>query len=227
MITEKFRYLFEQLMQYKKVYNVHINKRYIHKFLPPAPQIIDCGAHTGIDSVLLAKYKGSQVYCFEPVPKLYNELEQRTKGFKNIRTFPIALADYTGKATMYVSEGLSDGSSSLLPPKEHLFDHPDVHFDKQIVVDCVTLDEWANKNNIEKIDLLWLDMQGYELPMLKASKSILSTVSAIHTEVSIKETYENVSQYPQLKEFLLSIGFKVEVEAIPKGYDMGNVLFRR
>ena len=70
-------------------------------------------------------------------------------------------------------------------------------------------------------------MQGFELSMLKASKIILPTVRVIHTEVSMKETYKDVPQYSDLKQFLLSIGFNVTLEAIPSGWDMGNVLFVR
>jgi hypothetical protein len=70
-------------------------------------------------------------------------------------------------------------------------------------------------------------MQGYEMKMLQASQQILPKVKAIHTEVSTKEIYEGVSQYPEYRKYLESIGFKVKIEAIPKGWDMGNVLFVR
>ena len=70
-------------------------------------------------------------------------------------------------------------------------------------------------------------MQGYELKMLSASKKILDTVKVIHTEVSTKETYINVGLYRDYRAFLESKGFELILEAIPNGWDMGNVLFVR
>ena len=127
----------------------------------------------------------------------------------------------------YISEGTSDGASSLLEPVSVLLDHPGITFNNKVVVNTSTLDDWALKNNISKVDMLWLDMQGYELNMLKESKVILSTVTVIHTEVSTKETYKGVATYSVYRNFLEENGFKVILEAIPKGWDMGNVLFVR
>jgi len=70
-------------------------------------------------------------------------------------------------------------------------------------------------------------MQGFEMNMLQAAGSILNTVSVIHTEVSTKETYKGVAQYAAYRSYLETLGFKVEAEAIPEGWDMGNVLFVR
>ena len=75
--------------------------------------------------------------------------------------------------------------------------------------------------------MLWLDMQGAEQKMLSVSQTILSKVKLIHSEVSLKETYEDVENYQSFKTFLAKKGFRVLKEAIPKDYDMGNVLFER
>ncbi|HTH30741.1 MAG TPA: FkbM family methyltransferase, partial [Lacibacter sp.] len=123
--------------------------------------------------------------------------------------------------------GGSDGSSSFLQPKDHLADHPDVFFNKDITVQTLTLDDWAAKQGIEQIHLLWLDMQGFELEVLKASSVILPKVNAIHMEVSTRSTYEGVPLYSEVRSWMEAQGFRVEVEAIPQGWDMGNVLFVR
>src|SRR5690606_19765068 len=141
--------------------------------------------------------------------------------------YQLALADKTGTMDFYISEGASDGSSSLLEPASHLTDHLDTFFNNKIIVKTSTLDNLAKENNINKVDLVWLDMQGIELNMLKASPVILDKVSVIHTEVSTKETYKGVVQYTAYRAFLEDKGFEVVLEAIPKGWDMGNVLFVR
>jgi FkbM family methyltransferase len=204
-----------------------ISKKYIGEFIPQNAFIVDCGAHDGSDSIELAQIPGARIFSFEPVPAVFSRLKERTKFNPAIQCFQLALADKNGKVTFHVSAGTSDGSSSILPPKEHLLDHPSVSFPGSIEVNCRTLDTWAEENMIAKIDLLWLDMQGYELPMLKASPKMLSTVSAIHTEVSVKETYSGVAVYDEVKAWLEGEGFTVQLEAIPANWDMGNVLFVR
>ena len=167
------------------------------------------------------------IHSIEPVDDLYARLLKNTILYKNIFCHNIALADRCGTMDFYISEGGSDGSSSLLEPKDHLIDYPDTFFEKKINVKTLTLDAWAEQHQIEKIDLLWLDMQGFELTMLKASPKILSKVKVIHTEVSTKETYQGVSLYPEYKRYLENKGFKVLIEALPENADMGNVLFLR
>jgi FkbM family methyltransferase len=204
-----------------------ISKSILKKYLPNNPVIVDCGAHDGIDSMELAKILGGQVHAFEPVDNLFTRLKKRTKDVSNIHCYNLALSNESGTAFFYISEGSSDASSSLLEPSEHLLDHPDTSFNSKTEVQTLTLDEWARQNEIAKVDMLWLDMQGFEVNMLMASDHILQTVSVIHTEVSTKETYKGVIQYSAYRSFLESKGFSVVEEAIPAGWDMGNVLFVR
>jgi FkbM family methyltransferase len=220
------RMLFERF-GIPKVQKMDISKAVLKCYLPKNPIIVDCGAHDGTDSVSLCKMLKGRVHSFEPVDEVYNRLKTNTANYKAISTYKLALSNENGLAEFYVSEGESDGSSSLLPPLQHLIDHPRTLFNRKIVVETKTLDTWAEEQKIENIDLLWLDMQGSEMNMLKASHKILRTVKMIHTEVSTKDTYKGVAQYAEYRAFLEHKGFKVLHEAIPEGWDMGNVLFIR
>jgi FkbM family methyltransferase len=209
-------------------YNECINKNHIRRYLPQAPVIIDAGAHVGGDSIEMCRlFPGSVVHAFEPVPAIFERLKYNTRKFDRIHCYQLGLSNQTGVQELHVSSGASDGSSSFLQPKDHLTDHPDVFFEEDITVHAITLDDWAASANINHVDMLWLDMQGYELEVLKASTAILPTVKAIHMEVSLRSTYDGVPLYHELREWMAEQGFRVEVEALPVGWDMGNVLFVR
>lgn len=228
MIKKLFRKIKKILQpRSEKLTDVHIDKKLIISLLPPNPVIVDCGAHFGFDSIEFSKIPNSKIYAFEPVEDVFERLLNNVGLIPNITPFKIALSDYDGEGMMYISSGESDGSSSLLKPKEHLKDHPGVLFNTQQKVECQTLHTWANDNNIFKIDMLWLDMQGAEQKMLIASHTILDKVKIIHTEVNLHETYEGIESYKSFKAFLEQKGFKIMVEAIPKGNYGGNVLFVR
>ncbi len=197
----------------------------IKQYLPRNPIILECGAYKGEDTEKLsAKIPNATIYAFEAVPSLYKIITN--KKIKNAHIFPYALGFQNGITNFYISSGTSDGSSSILKPKKHLEDHPNVKFNNIIQVPCKTIDTWAEENNIAKVDFLWLDMQGAEYLTLRASPKILGTVTVIQTEVSLNESYEGVSEYPVFKRWLMDQGFKVIKEEIPWS-DAGDVLFVR
>ncbi|MFI5156557.1 MAG: FkbM family methyltransferase [Chitinophagales bacterium] len=222
------RFFLEQKWGWVKGGGEDIPKYLLKKYLPSNPVIIDCGAHVGSDAVDLARiFPAANIHCFEPVTEIFQSLQHNTRKYRQIHCHKIALSGEDGKSAMFVSSGHSDGSSSINKPKDHLIDHPGVYFDKKEEVETNSLDNWAVRNKISVVDFLWLDMQGHEFSMLSASSSILPTVKLIHSEVSIKEVYEDSKLYPDYKSWLESKGFGVLIEAIPPGADMGNVLFLR
>lgn len=195
--------------------------------LGDCPTIVEAGAHSGLDTIWLAKlFSPGTVHAFEPVPEIFARLDRRTRRVANVRTYNAALGARSGRAALHVSGGRSDGSSSLLRPSGHLEVHPGVTFASPIEVPCVSLDDWAARAGIDKVDLLWLDLQGLELDVLAASSSVLPTVKAIYTEVSLKEMYEGSRLYPEYRSWLEARGFAVLDEDL-QWADMGNVLLGR
>lgn len=201
--------------------------RAIARWLPEAPIVVEAGAHIGTDTRRMsAMWPQGTVHAFEPVPPLFARLAQNTAHCSNVVCHPFAIGSAVGRATLNLSSGASDGSSSLLKPTGHLDTHPDIRFERSIDVDVVTLDEWAMRNDVMSVDFLWLDLQGAELAALRGAEHLLSQVRAIHTEVSLVNTYEDAPRYPLLRAWLAERGFHVEKEALPWP-DMGNVLFVR
>ena len=191
------------------------------------PTIVEAGAHSGLDTVCLSKlFRDGTVHAFEPVPELFAKLRKRTAGLANVRTYNCALGARSCEATLHLSGGSSDGSSSLLRPSGHLEFHPRVRFTVSLQVPCVSLDAWARENGIAKVDLLWLDLQGLEFDVLSASSLVLPTVKVIYTEVSLKEMYAGACLYPEYRRWLQGQGFEVVAEDL-RWADMGNVLLAR
>lgn len=205
---------------------------FIKPYLPNNPIIIEAGAFKGHDTLKLATlWPQGTIHAFEPVPELFAELKQRTQNMPNIHGYQLALSDHNGMAKFHMSEhpkrpGTPSQAGSLLKPKERL-KHSPIYFTGTIEVPTITLDSWAEQNNISHVDFLWLDMQGHELAMLKASPGILKTVRVIHTEVEFIESYENNPTYIDVKSWLESQGFKM----IAQDFDdqvkhfFGNAIF--
>src|SRR5206468_3057636 len=118
----------------------------VRSTLGESPIIVEAGAHNGSDTARLSQYfRSGIVHAFEPVPELFSKMVERTRCLPNVHRYNLALGASSGNATLYLSGGTSDGSSSLLRPKEHLDFHPDVTFDAALPVCCLSLDDWAAK----------------------------------------------------------------------------------
>jgi hypothetical protein len=107
-----------------------------------------------------------------------------------------------------------------------LKEHPKVVFPGKAQIKTTTLDKWAEEQEVEKVYFLWLDLQGHEPAVLKASLKILSTVKIIYTEVSLKQLDEGTLLYPEFRIWLREKGFRVNREELA-WKDTGNVLFVR
>lgn len=207
----------------------------IKKYVPSDPFIFEAGACHGTETVEFKKHwPGATVFSFEPVPSLFAEVVQRTAGYDHIHLFPVAISDKVGLSQFHLSSfewspNQVSESSSLLAPKDHLAKAPFVQFGSTMRVPTTTIDIWAAQNKVDHIDLMWLDMQGYELPALKSALTILKTVKVILTEVEFVEAYKGQALFPEVKAWLESQGF----EMIAHDFDMkksdwfGDALFVR
>lgn len=173
-------------------------------YLPSNPYILEAGAHSGEDTIIIAKrWPKGPVFAFEPVPKFYDNILNKVRSQKvyNVLPFPFGLFSTTGLHTFYYSQKCG-GASSFLP------DNGVVNYDDlTITLPCKNLDEWANENRIDHIDFMWLDMEGAEYYALSAAPKILRTVKVILTEINFREFRKGSTQYSVLKEYLESQGF--------------------
>ena len=204
-----------------------ISKDEIARFLPVNPIIVEAGAYIGDDTRAMSRqWPDGFIHAFEPVPAIYSKLVRNVSRCPNVHCYPMALAKESGFVPIFVSNGESKASSSLLRPKDHSRVHPRTVFHEMQPIESITLDDWKDRYNIPKVDFLWLDTQGTELEIMKSAPRVLREVSVIYSEVSLKEMYEGASLYDELREWLKSQGFSIKREALP-WEDMGNVLFVR
>lgn len=194
--------------------------------------ILEAGACGGEDTLQWASLdRVGHVYAFEPVSGSYNELLNKTAGNIKVTQYHKALSDCNGTTDIYISSNERNAkalssSSSLLKPTGHLDAHSHIHFNTKEKVELITLDTWVASDSIERIDVMWLDMQGFEFNALLGGQKLLEGVQAVFTEVSLKQMYEGSILYPELKEQFASWGFEVRKEFLFWD-DMGNVLFCR
>jgi FkbM family methyltransferase len=171
--------------------------------------IIDVGAHQGeFASGMKSTLPGVQVYSFEPQPECYTALAERLQQYPHTQAFCLALGSTAGQLSFHQS--VFTKSSSLLPLSQlHKDAFPFTAETHLIQVEVVTLDSLANQLNLTPKVMLKLDVQGYELEVLKGAQKILPKVDYVLAETSVGGTlYEGEANLKQLEDFLESFGFK-------------------
>ena len=182
----------------------------VKRYLPKNPIVVEAGAHEGYDTLALATiWPQGKIYAFEPVPILFKELKQRVRNKRNVGLFNVALGEDTRLVKIYISSGDSNGSSSVLKPSGHLKLYPGVAFSETMEVPMISLNEWSMHENIARVDLMWLDMQGYEINALRGASRLLQSVSVVYTELCRSQLYDGMTTQDEYISFLESCGFKL------------------
>jgi len=191
--------------------------------------IIEAGASDGVDTQkFIDLFPAVSIYAFEPVKEQYEYLITKFSGRRDIKIYNAALSDIGG--TQKINVGKSSGflggmgSSSLLTPNLHNDWFPQVQFNEIEIVNSVKLSEFILEKNIPFVDLLWLDVQGKELDILKeAEEQIIDKVKSIHLECSRINLYENQSQFKHIKKFMDKINFVCRINRV--GAISGNAYY--
>lgn len=198
-------------------------------YLTGDPIIVEAGAFDGADTLRLASlWPAGTVHAFEPVPEAFATVLDRTRDLPHVHCYEMALAAGTGSSVMHVSAGNTGGgssSSSLLAPTEHLKLLPEIGFERTVEVRTMTLDDWAEQNDVSAVDFMWLDMQGVELDVLRASPRMLSTATTVVMEVSRRELYAGCARYAEVKAWMRGEGFDPVIDRVSMHW--GNMMFVR
>jgi FkbM family methyltransferase len=172
----------------------------------PRPLIIDGGANIGsITDTLLGYYPSAAIHAFEPIPHLADALRTKYARRPNVVVHAKALGAEPKTLTFHQLNNI--GASSFLKPtgitKKYHGHKVDVSI--ELAVEQVRLDDVVDGG----IDILKLDLQGYELEALKGAERSLPSTKLILIEVEFVPLYENQPLFGDIDVFLREQGFSL------------------
>jgi len=163
------------------------------------------GAYHGYEiERLLFYYPNSFIYAFEGVKEHFLILEKKYSKNKRVKLFNKVVSDYVGEIKFYELGNGGEGSGSLLKFQGDKYGHP-FNIKQELILPCTTL---SKELSDIKIDLLWVDVQGAELQVLKGTNlcNCESLFLEIHTHDYVqmwdKEPYEGQCYKEDLEEYL-------------------------
>lgn len=191
---------------------IEVIKKYIRnkKLIVFEIGALDCKETLGFNELL----NSPKIYTFECNPNTLPMCRQRIKGYKNIHLIEKAVTNKSGtvkffpidqKKTITTWKNGNPGASSLLHASGK---YPvEKYVQKEIRVEAITLESFMKTNEINNIDLLWMDIQGAELTALEGLGGKISNVKFIHTEVEFFEIYRDQPLFEDVRNFLRKNGF--------------------
>ena len=164
--------------------------------------IIHIGGHYGEELQDYIDNGIQNIMVFEPLNGNFNVLSDKAANLNaNIEGFQVALGSKKGTATMYVSDN-EQQSSSILEPAIHLTHHPHVKFPTTEEVEVDLLDEYDCKD----YNFINMDVQGYELEVLKGATETLKQIKYVYCEVNRAEVYKKNAMVEEIDDFLGEYG---------------------
>ena len=175
---------------------------------------IHVGAFVGEE---LSQYRSlglTNTILFEPQKKLFDIVN--SKCIIKEKVFNVALGSEEDVVGMFISDregGVSNGagaSSSILAPKKHLTEHPEVTFPSKESINVKRFDKFIEENeiNTSEHNFLNIDVQGYELEVLKGMGDELNKIQLIVAEVNRDEMYEGCPMIEEIDSYLQGFGFQ-------------------
>lgn len=176
--------------------------------------VIEVGAHYCHLNKELDEWagRGAKTFLlFEPVKATYDKMMKavfHSYHRYSFVTYNMALGNTTGKIMMNIEKNNKGQSSSILPPKVHLKQYPWIHFTDKEEVDIDRLDNVEYDRKL--YDFLHIDVQGFELEVLRGATESLKYINEIECEINTEELYEGCPLVPEITAFLKEQGFELK-----------------
>ena len=155
----------------------------LEKYLKNKMVFFDIGSNIGFYTLWASKFlnNSNTIHSFEPDENNYFRLYENLKinNLENLVNInQLAISDKN--SLLKFSIGL-DGENHILTHSNHSF----------INVESVTLDYYCTSKNINCIDYLKVDVEGFELTVIKGAKNLLSLKKIKIIQLEINKTISN------------------------------------
>jgi FkbM family methyltransferase len=147
-----------------KTYADRAERDLLRKILFQGAVVADVGANIGIYSKFLSQCVGSAgiVHSFEPSPDNFRRLSAATHDLANVRTTQAVVGERSGECKLYISDKLN---------VDHRAYKADGDLHHAVQTRMVALDDYFEPG--QRVDLIKMDIQGYELHALRGAQRVL------------------------------------------------------
>ncbi len=198
--------------------------------LMPIRTVLDVGANKGqFARHALRLFPDAKVYCFEPLPSVFAELQSwvAAERLSNVLPLHVALGSSDDTTDMFLHVE-HDPSSSLLRTTGRARDlYAQTTKQTQISVEVRKLDSLVGDGTVRLSanNLIKIDVQGYELEVLRGAETTLESIQATLVEIGVQFLYEGQGSFLAVAEVLARAGLRYVGNATQVCDPQGRVVY--
>ena len=177
--------------------------------------LIDVGSHKGeYISSIIKNFNTDKIYGFEPNDEIFKNLTENFSSDK-IHLYNFGVSNEKGE--VFLNKNIESSSSSInnLNPNSKYYKKKFFLLNflklKKVTtkskIQVIRLDEFMNKNNIKKMDLLKIDTEGFEYNVIKSAGSRIYDIKLIHIEHHFDDMIIKNYKLSDIHEYLKNKGF--------------------
>ncbi len=185
----------------------------LERLLPGARHVFIAGAHIGLTVLYARKALGpsGDIHAFEPIPHLFRIAQKNFEQNKNLGRIHLthsALGDVPGTVTM-----TEDRIRSRIVASAHVGKGL-----QTTTVPITTIDSYCMEHRIDSIDLIFLDVEGYELNALRGAERMCTHAAPRDIIYEISLPYkDNLRAAHAIEAYLRPFGYSFYI--IEETYD--------
>jgi len=189
--------------------------------------VIHIGAHHGEEVPEYHANGIKDIVLIEPCAPAFKVLQNKFAASHHIQLFNLACAAVNGEAVMFTETANKGQSNSLLQPMRHLQHYPDIQFKGTERVYVMRLDDIPySRPGMSRYNMINMDVQGAEGPVIIGAKETLDRIDYVYTEVNedAAQLYKNATGISYLDDLLKEFT-RVETSWTQQGW--GDALYIR
>jgi FkbM family methyltransferase len=148
-----------------KAYADHPERHLLKRTLSAGDIVVDAGANIGIYSQFLSHCVGPTgiVHSFEPSSENFRRLQSATRKLVNVRLSQAAVGEFSGRSKLHLSDKLNVDHRTYTSEGDSR---------RAVPIDIIALDDYFKPG--QRVDLIKMDIQGYELHALRGANRVLA-----------------------------------------------------
>lgn len=169
---------------------------------------VDVGANIGQTAIQIrAAFPDTTIHSVEPVKKTFYQLQQNTKGY-NVLTHNLALGSKNEIIEIKIDESNTNSSINSLVSTNNENISGKVSAE---TIKVVATAEFCKTHNIQHIDYLKIDTEGYDLEVIKGAENLLlnNAISFIEAEVSMNPGNTFHVSFEEVKKYLEQYNYRL------------------
>ncbi|TCC92256.1 FkbM family methyltransferase [Pedobacter frigiditerrae] len=160
--------------------------------------MVDAGANIGsVSKELNYWFPSAYIYAFEPVKSTFDLLVKQTSSISNIYPEQLALGANSEKIELALNP---ENTINSLKVKNL------THMLGKEVIEVIRLDEFVKNNSLDTIDILKIDVEGFEFEVLEGCGNV--DINCILIEVGYERELTKV-HFSDVENYMEKLGFQL------------------